>query len=57
MIVKRLNLEVATKNQEAFPLAGKNTMVVLVLCCAQKCVPTAICGGADISKFSWCHLL
>ena len=36
---------------------GENTVVVLVPYCPWKCVPTAISGGADISKDPECHLL
>ena len=31
--------------------------VVLMLCWAWKCVPTAIYGGEDISEVPMCHLL
>ena len=44
-----------SSDQEASPTAGKNTGVVLVPCCACKCIPTAISGGVDISKVSWCY--
>ena len=37
-------------DQEASPLAGKNTRVVLVQCCTWKCVLTAISGVVDISE-------
>ena len=69
-VVRRPNLEVVTKRLLS---AGKNTGVVLllccawkcvptagvvlVLCCARKCVPTAISGGVDISEVPGCHLL
>ena len=43
--------------QEASPLAGKNTGVVLVPCHAWKSVPTAIYGGVYISEVPGCHLL
>ena len=49
--------ELGTSNQEASPLAGKNTRVVLVSCRARKCAPTAISGGVDISEVPGCHLL
>ena len=49
--------ELGSSYQEASPSAGKNTGIVLVLCHAWKCVPTAISGGADISKVPGCHLL
>ena len=38
-------IKLGSSNQEAFPLAGKNTVVVLVLCCTWKFVPTAISSG------------
>ena len=43
--------------QEASPLAGKNTGIVLVQCCTWKSDPTAISGGMDISEVPGCHLL
>ena len=46
-----------SRDQEASPLAGKNTGVVLVPYCPWKCVPTAISGGVDISGVPGCHLL
>ena len=46
-------IEHESSNQEAFPSAGKNTAVVLVSCCAWKCVPTAISDGVDISEAPW----
>ena len=49
--------ELGSSDQEASPSAGKNTMVVLVPCCAWKCVPTAISSGVDISEVPGCHLL
>ena len=44
-------------NQEASPLVGKNTGVVLVPYCAWKCVPSTISGGVAISEVPGCHLL
>ena len=49
--------EVGSRNQEAFPSAGKNNGVVLVTHCVQKHVSTAISGGVDISDVPGCHLL
>ena len=49
--------EIGSSNQEASPSAGKNTGVVLVPYLTWKCVPTAIFGGADISKVPGWHLL
>ena len=49
--------ELGSSDQEASPSAGKNTRMVLVPCCAWKCVPTAISGGVDISEIPGCHLL
>ena len=46
-----------SSDQEASPSAGKNTVIVLVLSHAWKCVPTAISGGVDISEVPGCHLL
>ena len=37
--------------------ASKNTGVVLVQCHAQKCVPTAISSGVDISAVIRCHVM
>ena len=47
--------KLGSKDQEVSPSAGKNTAVVLVLCCA--CVPTAFSGREDISEVPGCHLL
>ena len=44
-------------NQQASPLADKNTGIVLVPCRAGKCVPTAISDGVDKSEVPGCHLL
>ena len=49
--------ELRSSNQEASPLAGKNTAIVLVPCCAWKCAPTATSGGVDIFEVPRCHLL
>ena len=49
--------ELGSSNQETSPSAGKNTRILLVLCHAWKCVPTAISSGVDISKVPGCHLL
>ena len=46
-----------SSEQEASPSAGKNTRIVLVPCCAWKCVPTAIYSGVDIFEIPGCHLL
>ena len=46
-----------SSNQEVFPSAGKNTGVVLVLCRALKCVPTATSSGVDTSEVPGCKLL
>ena len=48
--------KLGSSDQEASPSAGKNTGVVLASC-AWKCIPTAICGGVDISEVPGCHLL
>ena len=50
-------MEVEVQNQEVFPLAGKNTEIVLVPCPTWKCVSTTISGGIDISEVPGCHLL
>ena len=39
-----------SSDQEASPSAGKYAGVVLVPCCAWKCVPTAISVGVDIPR-------
>ena len=49
--------ELGSSDQEASSSAGKNTGLVLVPCCAWKCVPTSIFGGADVSEVPGCHLL
>ena len=49
--------ELGRSDQEASPLEGKNTRIVLVTCRAWKCVLTAISGGVDISEVLGCHLL
>ena len=49
--------ELGSTDQQASPSAGKNTGIVLVSCCAGKCVPTAISDGGDISKVPGCYLL
>ena len=46
-----------SSGQDAFQLASKNTRIVLVPCCAWKCVSTAISGGVDISKVPGRYLL
>ena len=45
-----------SSDQEVSPSAGKNTGVVLVLCCSWKCIATNICSGVDISEVHGCHL-
>ena len=42
--------KLGSSNQDASPSASKNARIVLVPCCAWKCVPTAISGGVDISR-------
>ena len=49
--------ELGISNQEASPLAGKKTRVVLVLCYAWKCIPTAVSSGLNISEVPGCRLL
>ena len=49
--------KLGSSDQEASPSAGKYTGVVLVPCCAWKCVPTAISVGVDISEVFGCHFL
>ena len=49
--------EPGSSNQKASPSVGNNTGVLLLPCCAWKCVPTAISGGMDISQVPGCHLL
>ena len=48
---------VLSSDRESSPSAGKNTGVVLVPCCAWKCVSTAISGGVDIFEVPRCPLL
>ena len=49
--------ELGSSDQEAFPLAGKNTGIVLVPWCGWKCVPTAISSEVDTSEVPGCRLL
>ena len=49
--------KLGSSDQEASPSAGKNTGIVLVACCAWKCIPTAISGGVDICEVPGCHFL
>ena len=49
--------KLGSSDQEASPSAGKNTGIVLVPCCAWKCVPTTISSGVDIFEVPGCHLL
>ena len=49
--------ELGSSDQEAFPSAGKNTGIVLVPCCAWKCVLTAVSGVVHNSEVPGCHLL
>ena len=44
-------------DQEAFPSAGKNTVIVLAPCHAWKCVPTALSGSIGISNVFGCQFL
>ena len=46
-----------SSNQEIFPLADKNTEIVLVLCPTWKCVSTAIPSDMDIYEVPGFHLL
>ena len=56
MLPDSKEIELRSSDQEASPSAGKNTGIVLVLCCTWKCVPTIISGGVDISKVARCYL-
>ena len=49
--------KLGSSDQEVSPSAGKNTGIVLELCGAWKCVPTAISGVMNIFKVPGCHLL
>ena len=49
--------QLGSSDQEASPSASKDTGVVLVPCCAWKCIPTGISGGLDVSEVPGCHLL
>ena len=46
-----------SSNQEVFPLAGKNTKVLLRTCSAWVCFPKALSIVVDIPKCLRCHLL
>ena len=48
--------ELGSSKQEAVALAYKNSRIVLVSCCAWKCVPSAISGGVHISEVPRCCL-
>ena len=52
-----LTCHLGDSDQEASPSAGKNTGVVLVPCCALRCVPTANSSSLGISEVPGCHLL
>ena len=49
--------ELGNSGQEPSLSAVKNTRVVVVSCCAWKCVPTAISSGMNISEDLGCHFL
>ena len=49
--------ELGSSYQEASPLAGKNTRVILVSYCAWKYTHTVISGDLDISEVPGCYLL
>ena len=53
----RKESKLESRNQEASPSLGKNTVTFLVPCRAWKCVSTSIFGGVDISEVSGCHLI
>ena len=57
MLLDNKEIKLGSSDQEASPSTGKNNGIVLVPCCAWKCVPTAIFGGVDISQVPGCHLL
>ena len=44
-------------NQDVSSSAGKNTGLLLVLCCTWKYVPTAVCSGVDVSEVPCYHFL
>ena len=46
-----------SRDQEAFPSAGKNTRAVLVPCHAWKSFPTVNSNGVDFSVVPVCHIL
>ena len=46
-----------SRDQEAFPSAGKNTRAVLVPCHAWKGFPTVNSNGVDFSVVPVCHIL
>ena len=51
-----METKLRSSDQEACPSTGKNIGLVLVPCCAWKCVTIAISSGVDISEVSGCHL-
>ena len=46
----RKETKLQTSNEEASPLADKNSWVVLVPCCTWNCVCSAILVGVDIFR-------
>ena len=48
--------ELGNVDQETSLSADKNTRVVLVPFCTQKCVPIVIPSGVKIAEFPECHL-
>ena len=53
----RKETELGSSDQEASPSAGKNIGVILVPCCAWKCVLIAVSCGVNISGVPVYHLL
>ena len=49
--------KLGSRDQEASPSAGKNTVAAIVPCWAWKYVPTVICSGVNISEIPGCNLL
>ena len=47
--------EFGSSHQEDSPSAGKSSGIVLMPCCAWKCVPTAIFSSVHISEVHGCH--
>ena len=46
-----------SSNQDVSSSAGKNTGLLLVLCCTWNYVPAAVCSGVDVAEVPCYHFL